>query len=99
MDPELLLDDELELPEEPELPELLDLPELLEDFLSLLLFNELLFLELLLPELPEFEDLPLLDERSWTFASRICLVHHSQYWLLMVWARFQSLERVLGLPT
>ena len=89
MDPELLLDDKPELPEEPELPELPVLPELLEDFfLSLLLFDELLFPELLLLELvPEFEDLPLSNERLWTFASQICLVHRSQYRSSMVWAQ------------
>ena len=101
MDPELLLDEEPELPEEPGLPELPDLPELLEDFfLLLLLFDKLLFLELLLLELLlEFEDLPLSDKRLWAFASRICSVHHSQYRPSMVWVRFWSPERVLGLPT
>ena len=100
VDPELLLDEEPDLPEEPELPELPDLPELLEDFfLSLLLFDKLLFLELLLPELLlEFEDLPLSDKQLWTFASRICLVHHSQYQLSMVCVQFRSPESVSGLP-
>ena len=47
MDPELLFEDP-ELPEEPGVP---DLPELLEDFfLLLLLFEELWFPELVLPE-------------------------------------------------
>ena len=46
VDPELLLE-ELELPEEPGVP---DLPELEDFFLSLLLFEELLFPELVLPE-------------------------------------------------